>query len=192
LTNPLKISKTFNSKGNKDISDKTVSSYINHFMDAFILSQATRYDIKGRKYIGSPFKFYFTDIGIRNAKLNFRQQEENHIMENIIYNELLVRGYNVDVGIVETFTKVNNKTTRVKYEIDFVCNLGSKRYYIQSAFEMATEEKIRQEERSLKNIDDAFKKIIIVKTNIIPWYTDNGFLIIGLYDFLLKPDLMNM
>jgi len=105
---------------------------------------------------------------------------------------VLLRGYNVDVGIVVTFTKISNKTTRVKYEIDFVCNLGSKRYYIQSAFEMATEEKIRQEERSLENIDDAFKKIIIVKTNIIPWYTDNGFLIIGLYDFLLKPVLMNM
>lgn len=192
LTNPLKISRTFKSKEDKNISDKTVSSYINHFIDAFMLSKSSRYEIKGRKYIGSPFKFYFTDVGIRNAKLNFRQQEENHIMENIIYNELLIRGYNVDVGIVETFTKINNKTVRVKHEVDFVCNLGNKRFYIQAALEMATEEKIKQEEHSLKHIDDAFKKIIIVNSNVKPWYNENGILIIGLYDFLLEPSLMDL
>ena len=157
-----------------------------------MLSKSSRYEIKGRKYIGSPFKFYFTDVGIRNAKLNFRQQEENHIMENIIYNELLIRGYNVDVGIVETFTKINNKTVRVKHEVDFVCNLGNKRFYIQAALEMATEEKIKQEEHSLKHIDDAFKKIIIVNSNVKPWYNENGILIIGLYDFLLEPSLMDL
>lgn len=185
LTNPSNIANTFNSKGYKSISNKTITQYIDHLIDAFIIHKVNRYDVKGRKYIGSPFKYYFTDIGLRNAQLNFRQQEENHIMENIIYNELLVRGYNIDVGIVEAIDKENAKSVRRRYEIDFVCNQGSKRYYIQSAFEMYSQKKREQEEMSLRRIDDTFKKVIIIKGSIKPWYNEQGILTIGLLDFLL-------
>ena len=164
---------------------------IDYLTDAFIINKVSRYDIKGRKYIGSPFKYYFTDIGLRNAQLNFRQQEENHIMENIIYNELLFRNFNVDVGVVEVVDKQNSVSIRRRYEIDFVCNLASKRYYIQSAFSIASQEKKDQEEMSLRKVDDTFKKIIVVKGNIHPWYNEHGILTIGLYEFLLNPTILD-
>lgn len=161
--------------------------YINYLQDAFLIEKAIRYDVKGKKYIGSPYKYYFTDIGLRNARLSFRQQEENHIMENLIYNELLIRGYNVDVGVVEVVEKdKNHQSIKKKYKIDFVCNMQSKRYYIQSAFDMPTKEKIEQEQLSLKYTNDSFKKIIIVKDKIKPWHNENGILIIGLMDFFLN------
>ena len=150
-----------------------------------------RYDIKGRKYIASPFKYYFTDVGLRNVRLNFRQQEENHIMENIIYNELLVRDFNVDVGIVEYRTKnAEGKQEKVNLEVDFVCNKGSQRFYIQSAFSIPDREKMKQEQNSLVRINDSFKKIIVVKDDIKPWYNEEGILVLGLQQFLLQPESM--
>ena len=149
--------------------------------DAFIVRKALRYDVKGRKYINTPQKYYFSDSGLRNARLNFRQQEESHLMENAIYNELLTRGYNVDVGVVE----VRKGNKRVQTEVDFICNQGSNRYYIQSALNLDTPEKTRQESRPLNNISDSFKKIIVVKGSMKPWHTEDGILVIGLLDFLL-------
>lgn len=193
LTNPNKLANTFASNGMGNISDKTISSYISYLMDAFLISKAERYDVKGKKYISSPFKYYFTDIGLRNARLNFRQQEENHIMENIIYNELLIRGFNVDVGIVEHMEKTKaGKRTLKKYEVDFVCNRGNQRYYIQSAFSIPDKEKEEQEQHSLLYTGDFFKKIIVVRDHIIPWHNDNGILIIGLKDFLLKENSLEL
>ena len=192
LTNPPKLAKTFKSS-QISTSDVTVSNYITYLTNAFIINRAERYDVKGRKYIDSPFKYYFTDIGLRNAALNFRQQERTHIMENIIYNELLIRGYNVDVGIV-SYTRKNaeGKRTTVHSEVDFVCNLGSKRYYIQSAFAIPDREKMDQETASLDRIDDSFKKIIIVGDIIKPWTNEKGYLIMSIYDFLLKSDSLEM
>ena len=169
LTNPSKLANTFASNG-IPVSDKTVSAYIGYLLDAFFISRAERYDIKGKKYIASPYKYYFTDVGLRNAQLNFRQQEENHIMENIIYNELLVRGFNVDVGVVDYSQRdENGKSIRKRLEVDFICNKGSKRYYIQSAFAIPDEEKMKQEKSSLVRIGDSFKKMIVVKDNIKLW-----------------------
>ncbi len=186
LTNPLKLSKTYKSEKNKVISDKTINNYIGYFEDSFLINKAKRYNIKGKKYINSPYKFYFEDIGLRNARINFRQTEENHIMENIIYNELKVRGYNVDVGVVEVFdTDSNGKTIFKNYEVDFIATQGSKKYYIQSAFNMNSEEKEKQEKKSLINIDDSFKKIIVVKENIMARRDENGITTIGIYNFLL-------
>ena len=162
LTNPANIYKTYLSTGDKDISLNTISSYIEHLENAFLIKKAERYDVKGRKYISTPFKYYFTDLGLRNVRLNFRQQEENHIMENIIYNELLVRGYSIDVGVIETRTTDG----RVYYEIDFVCNMASNRYYIQSALNIDTPEKNYQESRSLNCVNDNFKKIILCSIEI--------------------------
>ena len=192
LTNPPKLAKTFKSS-QISTSDVTVSNYITYLTNAFIINRAERYDVKGRKYIDSPFKYYFTDIGLRNAALNFRQQERTHIMENIIYNELLIRGYNVDVGIV-SYTRKNaeGKRTTIHSEVDFVCNLGSKRYYIQSAFAIPDREKMDQETASLDRIDDSFKKIIIVGDIIKPWTNEKGYLIMSIYDFLLKIDSLEM
>lgn len=188
LTNPSKLARTFCSNGIK-VSDKTIGTYIEFLQDSFLVSKAERYDIKGKKYIASPFKYYFTDVGLRNARLNFRQQEENHLMENIIYNELLVRDFNVDVGIVEYYTKnEQGKQQRKSLEVDFVCNKGSQRYYIQSAFAIPDREKMEQEQNSLVRINDSFKKIIVVKDNIKPWYNDEGILVMGLQQFLLQPD----
>lgn len=181
LTNAQKIYDSFKSKGEKELSINTVSSYIKYLEDAFIVEKALRYDVKGRKYIGSPQKFYFSDLGLRNARLNFRQQEESHLMENAIYNELLFRGYNVDVGVVE----LREGSRHISSEVDFVCNQGSKRYYIQSAVNLDTPEKTRQESRSLNNIRDSFKKIIVVRDSIKPWHTDDGILVIGIQDFML-------
>ena len=179
LTNPKKLYDTFISNGYTEINRTTINSYINYLQDAFLINKAERYDIKGKKYITTPSKYYFTDIGLRNARLNFRQQEEDHLMENIIYNELLVRGYNVDVGVVEKFEKDNTeKTIRKQLEVDFVCNQASKRYYIQSAYAMPNKEKMEQEQKSLVNINDNFKKIIIVKDDINLWRNEQGILII--------------
>ena len=192
LTNPPKLAKTVKSS-QINTSEVTVSNYITYLTNAFIINRAERYDVKGRKYIDSPFKYYFTDIGLRNAALNFRQQERTHIMENIIYNELLIRGYNVDVGIV-SYTRKNaeGKRTTVHSEVDFVCNLGSKRYYIQSAFSILDREKMDQETASLDHIHDSFKKIIIVGDIIKPWINEKGYLIMSIYDFLLKPDSLDL
>lgn len=186
LTNPLKLANTFKSVKKKTISDKTLKKYIDYLMDAFLVSKAVRYDIKGRKYIGSPAKFYFEDVGLRNARLNFRQMEENHIMENIIYNELRIRGYRVDVGLVEQFGKNSeNKTTKKQLEVDFVVTRGSEKFYIQSAFAMNTEGKQEQEERPLNAIGDSFKKIIVVRDNIKVRRNDMGIVTIGVRNFLL-------
>lgn len=192
LTNPTKLAKTFESNGTH-VSDKTIGAYIEYLMDAFLISKAERYDIKGKKYIASPFKYYFTDIGIRNAQLNFRQQEENHIMENIIYNELLVRGYNVDVGVVEHSERdESGKTIRKRLEVDFVCNRGNQRYYIQSASAIPDNEKMQEEQKSLVNIRDSFKKIIVVKDRIKLWRNEKGIVIMGIMDFLLNPNSLDL
>lgn len=188
LTNPQKIYNTFISNGITDISKNTITSYMNYLLDSFLIEKAERYDVKGKKYIQTPQKYYFADIGLRNAKLNFRQQEENHLMENIIYNELLIRGYNVDVGVVE----VREDDTRKQLEVDFVCNQGNKRYYIQSALNLDTPEKTLQETKSLNNIDDNFKKIVVVKDNIKLWRNEAGILIIGIQEFLLNKNSLDL
>lgn len=184
LTNPQKIIDTFRSHGEKELSVNTVNTYLNYLEDAFIVQKAQRYDVKGRKYIHTPQKYYFADLGLRNARLNFRQQEESHLMENAIYNELVMRGYNVDVGVVP----IRENDRRIQTEVDFVCNAGAERIYIQSALNLATPEKTRQESRSLKHIDDHFTKMIIVKDNVKPWLTDDGIRVVGIMDFLLNPD----
>ncbi len=188
LTNPMKIYKTYLSTGGKDISLNTIISYIEYLENAFLIKKAERYDVKGRKHISTPFKYYFTDLGLRNVRLNFRQQEENHIMENIIYNELLIRGYSVDVGVVE----VRNSDGRTYYEIDFVCNMASNRYYIQSTLNIDTPEKNYQESRSLNCIGDNFKKIIIVRDDINLWHNEDGILIIGIKEFLLNKNSLEL
>ncbi len=181
LTNPKKLSDTFISNSIKDVSINTITTYINHLIDAFLIEKVERYDVKGKQYISTPSKYYFADIGLRNARLNFRQQEEDHIMENIIYNELLYRDYNVDVGIVE----VRENNIRKQTEVDFICNQADRKYYIQVALSLPTREKTLQEERPLININDNFKKIIVVKDNIKSWMTEEGILIMGLQEFLL-------
>ena len=188
LTNTKKIYDTFISKGQKDVSLNTINSYVNNIEDTYIVNKSERYDIKGKKYISTPAKYYFTDVGLRNARLNFRQVEETHLMENIIYNELISRGYNVDVGVVE----IREGDVRKQLEIDFVCNLGSKRYYIQSALSLPDREKTIQEERPLLNIDDNFKKIIIVKGSFKPWYSEEGILILSIFDFLLDEKSLDL
>ena len=188
LTNPTKLANTFSSNKIKDANVQTLTTYINYLLDSFLINKVERYDIKGKKYISTPSKYYFTDIGLRNVRINFRQLEENHLMENIIYNELLIRGYNVDVGIVE----LREKNKRKQLEVDFVCNLGNKRYYVQSALNLETREKTIQEERPLMNINDNFKKIIVVKDNIKHWYTEEGILIIGIQEFLLNQNSLDL
>ena len=188
LTNPYKLLKTFQSNGVKDLSINTISSYLKYLQDSFLINKAERYDIKGKKYIQSPFKFYFSDIGLRNARLNFRQQEETHIMENVIYNELLIRGYNVDVGVVN----IREGDAKKQIEVDFVCNQFNKKYYIQSALSLPTHEKTVQEERPLLNIQDNFKKIIIVKDSNKAWITENGILVIGIIEFLLNKNSIDL
>ena len=188
LTNPYKLLKTFQSNGVKDLSINTISSYLKYLQDSFLINKAERYDIKGKKYIQSPFKFYFSDIGLRNARLNFRQQEETHIMENVIYNELLIRGYNVDVGVVN----IREGDAKKQIEVDFVCNQFNKKYYIQSALSLPTHEKTVQEERPLLNIQDNFKKIIIVKDSKKTWITEEGILVIGIFEFLLNKNSLDL
>lgn len=188
LTNPQKLYNTFISNGITGISKNTIISYLDYLLDSFLLEKVERYDVKGKKYITTPQKYYFADIGLRNARLNFRQQEENHLMENVIYNELIVRGYNVDVGVVE----IREGGERKQLEIDFVCNQGSKRYYIQSALNIDTREKNEQESKSLNNIGDSFKKIIVVKDDIKLWRNEKGILIIGIQEFLLNKNSLDL
>lgn len=190
LTNPLKLSNRYASEKNIKITSNTISKYLSFFEQAYVLYSAKRYDIKGSKYFSTPLKYYFADMGLRNARLNFRQTEETHIMENIIYNDLLRRGFNVDVGVMEYFTNVAGKTRRAELEVDFVINKGNLRYYIQSAFAINNNEKREQERNSLKRIDDSFKKIIIVKDNIVPRYDEYGIYYIGIMDFLLREDFL--
>ena len=186
LSNPTRLSNTFQSVKGVKIKNETISTYLDCFIEAYILCKSYRYDIKGRSYIDTPLKYYFTDIGLRNVRLNFRQQEENHIMENIIYNELIARGFNVDVGVVEyNHVDANGKKVRTQLEVDFVVNKIDKRYYIQSALTVAEEEKRKQEVNSLNRIDDSFTKIVVVKDNILPWVDDNGVQYIYIEDFLL-------
>lgn len=191
LSNPHKIAETFKSTSDKSISENTISNYIEYLKDAFLISEAKRYDIKGKNYISATSKFYFADPGIRNSILGFRQVEPTHIMESIVYYELLRRGFSVDIGVVNTyFMNKENKKQRVSYEVDFVCNEGSKRTYVQSAFAINTEEKMNQEKRSLRKINDNFRKIIIIKGRMSPRYDDEGILHIGLYNFLDGADIL--
>ena len=193
LTNPSKLSATFKNVKNKIISKTTIKRYIEYLEDSFLIDSAIRYDIKGKKYIGTPSKYYFTDLGLRNARLNFRQVEETHAMENIIFNELKVRGYNVDVGVVVVNeTDKSGKKIRKQLEIDFVCNKGSKRYYIQSVFAMPDINKTQQEQRPLINTGDGFKKIIITKDALTPLYNEDGVLVMSVFDFLLNPESLDL
>lgn len=185
LTNPTKLANTFKSIKNTSLSALTIDRYITYMQQAFILSKVNKYDVKGKKYINTPYKIYFEDVGLRNARLDFRQIEETHLMENIIYNELRYRGYNVDVGFVETRENIDGTLKRKQLEIDFVANQGNKRYYIQSAYDIPNEEKMKQETKSLDNIDDSFKKIIVVRNSIKPRRNEKGYLIVGLKEFLL-------
>lgn len=189
--NPSKLSNTFKSVKNEELKSDTIYKYIKYLEDAFLIEQSERYDVKGKKYIGSLSKYYFTDIGLRNSILDFRQQEETHIMENVIYNELRTRGLSVDVGMVEIRKKSEDVLAKRQLEVDFVVNIGSYRCYIQSALSIPDKEKMQQECASLINIKDAFKKIIVVRDDIIPWYTDDGVYIVGLYDFLLNPNVLD-
>lgn len=192
LTNASKISKTLQSVKNIKVSSTTISTYLNYLIESFLFSSAKRYDVKGKKYFEYPSKYYCTDIGLRNARLNFRQQEETHIMENIIYNELLCRGYSVDVGVVEIFEKIDEKRTKKQCEIDFVVNAGTKKYYIQSALNVNDPNKLETELRPLKNTNDFFKKIIISKTSMKPWNDEDGILHLGLYEFLLNEKSLDL
>lgn len=185
LTNPQRIANTFKSN-NQTISEHTIADYLEYLQDAFLIQKVNRYDIKGRKYIGTPSKYYFSDIGLRNARLNFRQQEKNHLMENAIYNELIYRGFSVDVGIVPVNVTENGKHLKKQYEVDFVANRFDRRYYVQSALNVDTNEKLQQEQRSLINIPDGFKRVIVVEKTYRPWQTEEGTLVIGLEDFLLN------
>lgn len=186
LTNASKLSATFKSAKGVSVAPETIERYISFLEDSFLVSRAKRYDVKGRRYIGTPFKFYFTDLGLRNARMNFRQVEETHLMENVVYNELMRRGFGVDVGVVPLNVKnEQGQSRRVQLEIDFVCNRGSKRYYVQSAFGLPTPEKQEQERRSLLKVDDGFKKIIITKDGVGPHYNEDGILMMNVYDFLL-------
>ena len=186
LTNPLKISNTFSSSGEKNISVKNIKDYLGYLQDSFLIQRAERYDIKGRKYISTPSKYYYSDLGLRNALLGFRQVEESHLMENAIYNELIYRGFSVDVGVVEVYQMVNKVRTHQRLEIDFVANKADKRYYIQSALALPDPEKKEQEERPLLHTQDGFKKIIITKDAIAPLYNEDGLLVMSIYDFLLN------
>lgn len=193
LTNPKKLSNTFQSVKQISINPNTISKYLDYFVDAFILCKVFRYDIKGKRYIDTPLKYYFTDVGLRNARLNFRQQEENHIMENVIFNELMVREYDVDVGVVEYHCQDGNgRKMRAQLEVDFVANKGSRRYYIQSALSVDSEEKKAQEINSLLRVPDSFKKIVVVKDDIMPWHDDNGILYLGIEQFLLEENAVDI
>ena len=193
LTNPEKLAATFRSAKNKKISSNTIKKYIDYLCDSFLIDSAVRYDVKGKKYIDTPVKYYFTDIGLRNARLNFRQLEETHSMENIIFNELKIRGFNVDVGVIIQYdTNEKGNSIRKQLEIDFVCNKGSKRYYIQSAYAIPDQAKMEQEQRSLMLTGDFFKRIIITKDTPAPYYNENGVLIMSVYDFLLNENSLDI
>ncbi len=192
LTNPKKISNTLKSIKGQSISDVTAKKYLSYLIDSFLFVEAKRYDVKGKKYFGTPLKYYATDIGLRNARLNFRQIEENHIMENVIFNELKIRGYLVDVGVVEIHKTINGETIKKQLEVNFIANKGNKKYYIQSAYEMPTAEKLQQEKRSLTKINDSFKKIIVVKDNIRAQIDEKGIVTIGLINFLLDENSLDI
>lgn len=192
LTNPTKLEATFRSNIQSSISSNTIRQHVQYLEDAFIIQKAQRYNVKGRKYIGSPIKYYFEDVGLRNARLGFRQVEETHLMENIIFNELRVRGYSVDVGIVDKREKIDGHLTRKQLKIDFVAMLGNRRYYIQSAFRLPDAEKVRQEKASLINVKDSFKKIIIVKDVINVSRDEDGITMMSIYDFLLKENSLEL
>lgn len=189
LTNPNKLQKTFKSVNNSKITSTTITKYIEYLEDSFLIEEANRYDIKGKKYIGTPMKYYFTDLGLRNSKINFRQIELTHSMENVIYNELRMRGYSVDVGNLTIIEKgKDGKTAKKQIEVDFICNKGFKKYYIQSAYSLENEEKMKQEIRPFLKINDSFKKIVITSNTPKPFYTDEGILMMNVFDFLLSPD----
>lgn len=193
LTNPKKLSDTFKSMKQVSVHPDTLKKYLDYFADAFLIEQVKRYDIKGKRYINTPAKYYFTDIGLRNARLNFRQEEETHILENIVYNELMIRGFNVDAGTVDYYTPNEaGKSVLKQSEVDFVCNLVDKRYYIQVALSIPTREKLAQEQNSLLHINDSFKKIIIVKDLSRTHYSEDGILLLDLFEFLLQPDRLNI
>lgn len=191
LSNPKKLSDTFKSTAGLNIDPKTVSLYLKYLEEAFLIEKVERYDVKGKKYISTPYKFYFSDLGLRNSFINFRQYEETHIMENVIYLELRRRGYNVDVGVVEFRERKENELTYKQLEIDFIANKGNNKIYIQSAFSMPNEEKINQEERPLLKVNDSFKKIIIVKDYIKRTRNENGIITMSIFDFLLDPDSLD-
>lgn len=193
LTNPTKLSNTFQSKKHITIKSETIVNYLNYFIEAFIIEKTLRYDVKGKKYIETPTKYYFTDVGLRNARLNFRQTEENHIMENIIYNELIRREFDVDVGVVNVYAYNSEGKRKMQHlEVDFVARKGSKRYYIQSALTVASEDKRLQEIKSLINISDSFKKIVVVKDHMVPWNDEFGILYIGIEEFLLNEHSLDL
>ena len=191
LSNPKKLSDTFKSTAGLNIDPKTISSYLKYLEEAFLIEKAERYDVKGKKYMSTPYKFYFSDLGIRNSFINFRQYEETHIMENVIYLELRRRGYNVDVGVIEFRERKEKKLTYKQLEIDFIANKGNNKIYIQSAFSMSNEEKVNQEERPLLKVNDSFKKIIIVKDYIKRTRNENGIITMSIFDFLLDPDSLH-
>ena len=192
LSNPQKISDTFRSSGNKVITMPTISNYLKYLQESFVVEKAERYDIKGRKYISTPSKYYYSDLGLRNALLNFRQFEETHLMENAIYNELIYRGYSVDVGVVETRVDEGGKKVRKQLEVDFVVNQFNKRYYIQSAFLISDREKFEQEQAPLVKIPDSFKKIVVVGNNTPIWRNEEGITFMGIYDFLLNENSLDL
>lgn len=193
LTNPSKLANTFVSVKHEKISRNTIVKYLEYLCESFLAEKVERFDIKGKRYIDSPFKYYFTDCGLRNARINFRQVEYSHLLENVIYNELIARGFSVDVGVVVKQERNDmGARNRRYYEVDFVCNLGSKRYYIQSAYRMLDEEKVRQEENSLRNIDDSFKKIIILGEYTPVLHNESGITILSIYDFLLKENSLEL
>lgn len=193
LTNPTKLTNTFESVKHTKVNRMTLTSYLDYICDSFLMERASRYDVKGKRYIDSPYKYYFVDCGLRNALLNFRQTEPSHLMENVIYNELRILGFNVDVGVVPVhLRKEDGSRERKQFEVDFVCNMGSRRYYIQSAYRMTDEDKMKQEEASLRNIDDSFKKIIIVGEDIPVLRNDAGITTIGIYDFLLNDNPLDL
>ena len=185
LSNPKKLSDTFKTTAGLNIDSKTISSYLKYLEEAFLIEKAERYDVKGKKYMSTPYKFYFTDLGLRNSFINFRQYEETHIMENVIYLELKRRGYNVDVGLIDFKEKIGDKYSYKQLEVDFIANKGNNKIYIQSAFSMPSEEKVNQEERPLLRINDNFKKIIIVKDYIKRTRNENGIITMSIFDFLL-------
>lgn len=193
LTNPTKLCNTFESVRHEKVNRMTITSYLNYLCESFLIEKTSQYDIKGKRYIDSPYKYYFSDCGLRNARLNFRQIEFTHLLENVIYNELLIRGFNVDVGVVSKQIRTDDGCrVRRNYEVDFVCNQGSKRYYIQSAYKMIDDEKVRQEENSLRNIDDSFKKIIILGESTPVIRNEYGITIISIYDFLLNNNSLEL
>lgn len=192
LSNAQKISDTFKSAGSKAISMPTIANYLRYLQESFLIQKSERYDIKGRKYISTPSKYYYTDLGLRNAFLNFRQFEETHLMENAIYNELIYRGYSVDVGTVEIRKMEDGKQIRKQLEVDFVINRSNQRYYIQSAFALPDQEKIDQEQASLIHIPDSFKKIIVVGGNTPVWRNEKGITIMGIYDFMLNENSLDL